>query len=81
VKNIAGFIQAQTLGLPAYSSTPTWMFLRNSMISDLIFTSLFVFCVHSRRARSALAPAARSRAPRNPACHSRSNATKSKCSR
>lgn len=56
VKNFAGFIQAQTLGLPAYSSTPTWMFLRNSMISDLIFTSLFVFCVHlapsSERARS-----------------------------
>ena len=56
VKNIAGFIQAQTLGLPAYSSTPTWMFLRNSMISDLIFTSLFVFCVHfgrsSERARA-----------------------------
>ena len=48
-KNLAGFIQAQTLGLPAYSSTPTWMFLRNSLISDLIFTSLFVFCVHYGR--------------------------------
>ena len=45
MKNFAGFIQAQTLGLPAYSSTPTWMFLRNSMISDLIFTSAFVLCV------------------------------------
>ena len=59
VKNFAGFIQAQTLGLPAYSATPTWMFLRNSMISDLIFTSLFVFCVqfgrHPERARAARA--------------------------
>ena len=59
VKNFAGFIQAQTLGLPAYSATPAWMFLRNSMISDLIFTSLFVLCVHlapnSERARSSRA--------------------------
>ena len=49
VKNFAGFIQAQTIGLPAYSATPTWMFLRNSVISDLLFTSLFVFCVHFGR--------------------------------
>ena len=49
VKNLAGFIQAQTIGLPAYSATPTWMFLRNSVISDLLFTSLFVFCVHLGR--------------------------------
>ena len=49
VKNFAGFIQAQTIGLPAYSATPTWMFLRNSAISDLLFTSLFVFCVHLGR--------------------------------
>ena len=59
VKNLAGFIQAQTIGLPAYSSTPTWMFLRNSVVSDLIFTSLFVFCVHygrsSERIRAARA--------------------------
>ena len=56
MKNLAGFIQAQTVGLPAYSATPTWMFFRNSVISDLIFTSLFVFCVHfgrsSERARA-----------------------------
>ena len=56
VKSFAGFIQAQTVGLPAYSATPSWMFLRNSLISDLIFTSLFVFCVHygrsSERARA-----------------------------
>ena len=59
VKNLAGFIQAQTIGLPAYSATPTWMFLRNSIVSDLIFTSLFVFCVQigrsPERARAARA--------------------------
>jgi hypothetical protein len=49
VKSFAGFIQAQTVGLPAYSATPTWMFLRNSLVSDLIFTSLFVFCVQFGR--------------------------------
>ena len=45
MKNFAGFIQAQTLGLPAYSATPTWMFFRNSAVSDLIFTSAFILCV------------------------------------
>ena len=48
-KNFAGFLQAQTLGHPAYSATPAWMFLRNSLISDLTFTALFVFCVHYGR--------------------------------
>ena len=45
VKNVAGLIQALTVGLPAYSATPTWMFLRNALVSDLIFTSAFVLCV------------------------------------
>jgi len=45
MKNFAGFIQAQTLGLPAYSATPTWMFFRNSAVSDVIFTSAFILCV------------------------------------
>ena len=49
IKTLAGFIQAQTVGLPAYSATPTWMFFRNSVVSDLVFTSLFVFCVHFGR--------------------------------
>lgn len=42
VKNFAGLIQALTVGLPQYSATPTWMFFRNSLVSDLIFTALFV---------------------------------------
>ena len=45
MKTFAGLIQALTVGLPAYSATPTWMFLRNAIVSDLIFTSAFVLCV------------------------------------
>src|SRR6266567_2779212 len=41
VKNFAGLIQALTVGLPEYSTTPTWMFFRNSLLSDLFFTLLF----------------------------------------
>ena len=45
VKSFAGLIQALTVGLPAYSATPSWMFFRNSILSDLVFTGLFVFCM------------------------------------
>jgi len=41
-KNFGGLIQALTVGLPQYSATPSWMFFRNSIISDLLFTLLFV---------------------------------------
>jgi hypothetical protein len=46
VKNFAGLIQALTVGLPQYSATPTWMFFRNSIVSDLLFTGLFVLCMN-----------------------------------
>jgi len=46
VKNFGGLLQALTVGLPAYSATPTWMFFRNSVVSDLLFTGLFVLCMH-----------------------------------
>lgn len=50
-KNFAGLIQSLTVGLPQYSATPTWMFFRNALLSDLLFTSLFVLCMnHSRSA-------------------------------
>jgi len=56
-KNVAGFIQAQTTGHPAYAATPTWMFFRNTALSDLLFTALFVACMHlgrsSERSRAA----------------------------
>jgi hypothetical protein len=48
-KNFAGLIQALTVGLPQYSATPTWMFFRNSLLSDLFFTALFVFCMRFGR--------------------------------
>jgi hypothetical protein len=44
-KNFAGLVQALTVGLPHYSATPSWMFFRNSLISDLLFTLLFVVCM------------------------------------
>ncbi len=52
VKNFAGLVQALTVGLPAYSATPTWMFFRNSLVSDLIFTCA-VRPLHELRAHPA----------------------------
>jgi hypothetical protein len=48
-KNFAGLIQALTVGLPQYSGTPSWMFFRNSLVSDLIFALAFVFCMSFER--------------------------------
>jgi hypothetical protein len=48
-RNLAGLIQSLTVGLPQYSATPTWMFFRNSLLSDLIFTCLFVICMNVGR--------------------------------
>jgi hypothetical protein len=45
-KNLGGLIQALTVGLPQYSATPSWMFFRNSLISDLLFTLLFVLSMN-----------------------------------
>jgi len=51
-KNFAGLIQALTVGLPQYSATPTWMFFRNTLLSDLFFTLLFVVCMNFGRKTS-----------------------------
>jgi hypothetical protein len=48
-KDFAGLIQALTLGLPAYGATPSWMFFRNTLLSDLVFTLLFVMCMSFSR--------------------------------
>ena len=61
-KNVAGLIQALTTGLPNFSATPSWMFFRNSLISDLLFTLLFVFSVNL--GRSAEGSRARAAVPR-----------------
>jgi uncharacterized protein DUF6580 len=44
-KTFAGLFQALSIGLSEYSATPTWMFFRNSVVSDLIFTGLFILCM------------------------------------
>jgi len=51
-KDFAGLIQAQTVGLPQYDSTPTLMFFRNTLLSDLFFTLLFVACMNFGRKTS-----------------------------
>ena len=53
-KNFAGLIQSLIMGLPEYSATPTWMFFRNSLVSDLVFTFLFVICMNAGRSRGRL---------------------------
>ncbi|MGB9476041.1 MAG: DUF6580 family putative transport protein [Candidatus Udaeobacter sp.] len=61
-KTVAGLIQALTTGLPNYSATPSWMFFRNSLISDLLFTLLFVLSINL--GRSADGSRARAAVPR-----------------
>ena len=62
-KNLAGMIQSLTVGLTSYSATPSWMFFRNSLLSDLLFTGLFVLCMKfARNAESSRATAALPRA-------------------
>jgi hypothetical protein len=39
-KTFAGWLQALTIGHPGFP--PTYLFLRNSLISDFVFTSLFL---------------------------------------
>jgi uncharacterized protein DUF6580 len=58
-KNFSGLVQSVTVGLPQYSATPSWMFFRNSVVSDLLFTLLFVVCINlGRRAEGSRARAA-----------------------
>jgi hypothetical protein len=61
-KNFAGLVQALTVGLPQYSATPSWMFFRNSLVSDLLFTLLFVVSLNvGRSTETSRARAARFR--------------------
>lgn len=46
--------QALTTGLPGYA--PTWQFFRNTLVSDLVFTALFVACLKFRVPSVAPAP-------------------------
>ncbi|HEY5893310.1 MAG TPA: DUF6580 family putative transport protein [Chthoniobacterales bacterium] len=56
-KDFHGWIQAVTVGDPAFTM-PTWMFFRNSVVSDLLFTGLFVACIGLSRRFEAPASAA-----------------------
>jgi len=44
-KSFAGWWQCMTLGLPGFP--PTWVFLRNSLLSNFIFTGIFVTVMES----------------------------------
>jgi hypothetical protein len=54
-KTAAGWWQALVMGLPGYP--PTVTFFRNSLLSDLLFTALFVGCMSVSRKVEAPAPA------------------------
>jgi hypothetical protein len=49
-KTLAGLAQSLTVGLPGYP--PTYLFFRNSILSDLIFTGTFAFVLEKALARS-----------------------------
>jgi len=61
-KNLAGLVQALTTGLSSYSATPSWMFFRNSLVSDVLFTLFFVLSINL--GRSAEGSRARAAVPR-----------------
>lgn len=44
-KNAAGWLQALTTGTPGFP--PTWMFLRNSLLSDVAFSVLLLAAYHA----------------------------------
>ncbi len=42
-QNLGGLVQSLTVGLPGFP--PTWVFFRNSLVSDLLFTGLILGAV------------------------------------
>jgi len=48
-KTFAGWIQALTVGEPGFA--PTWTFFRNTLVSDTLFTAVFVSCMALAGAR------------------------------
>ena len=52
-KTLSGWVQALTMGLPGYPSTLS--FYRSTLISDLLFTALFVVCLRSAATATATA--------------------------
>jgi hypothetical protein len=62
-KTFQALLQALTVGLPQYSATPAWMFFRNSVVSDLLFTLLFVLCMSLGRSTASPRAAATAASP------------------
>ncbi len=42
-RTVGGWLQALTVGMPGFP--PTWVFFRNSVLSDLLFTAVFFGCM------------------------------------
>ena len=57
LKSWSGFTQALWSGLPQFP-TPTWMFFRNALISQAVFSGLFLFASASVKANLPQAKAA-----------------------
>lgn len=53
-QTFSGWWQSQSGGLPGFP--PSYLFLRNSLVSDLLFTTVFVLVAESRLAVSPLLP-------------------------
>ena len=56
VQTLAGWAQALTIGLPGYP--PSLYFFRNSLVSDLLYSILFLACLRLGEKRSSGVPAA-----------------------
>jgi hypothetical protein len=52
-RSVAGWLQAQTVGLPLPGAPPTWWFLVKSLAGDLLFAGLMIAVCHPRPARTA----------------------------
>ena len=50
-QSFSGWVQAMTVGRPGFA--PTWTFFRNSVISDLLFTGVFLALFYWARKRNA----------------------------
>lgn len=52
-KSLAGWWQAQTVGLPLPGAPPAWWFFLKSLAGDLLFTTLIVLACHPRQQTTA----------------------------
>jgi len=52
-RSFAGWLQALTTGAPPYP--PTWAFYRSTLVSDLLFTTVFVLCMAATASRAPVA--------------------------